>query len=314
MNGLPIIFIHRDACYYLPHSVAQARAISSDSPVIVLGNDGNRGLKGVRHVHYDQHAGSARKFQTIYQHRSDHRIHDELFCFQRWFVLRDFLRAENMDACLYLDSDVLLFVDAGKELAALRERETFDLTAVQGTSLSPHSVFVPCLESLERLCEFQMLCYSDAEWFDRLEIHLNTLGEKENGGGVSDMTIFSLFNQSGKGCVLDLHQIRDETVFDLYLGRPSGYEMKDRLMRVSWIQGFPCGLHLESGKWIRFKTLHFQGSQAKAQMGEFVRLSSDEEKRDHRDNLKHSARMVTLGNWRRRLRRWSGKPAWNPGI
>lgn len=64
-------------------------------------------------------AFSAIEFSKVYKHlmvqdHSDSRRRHELQCYQRWFVLKDFMKTRQLEKVLFGDGDSSIFVDADK--------------------------------------------------------------------------------------------------------------------------------------------------------------------------------------------------------
>ena len=264
--SLPVIFIHRGACRYLAGSIVQARQSSPGSEIFVLGDRFNDGFSQARHFQAADFWEGAKKFAAVYQHRSTHEVEYELYCFQRWFVLQSFLKEQRIEACLYLDSDVLLFADATREARIFADRD------VTLSSISPHCLFFNRRESLDRFCDFLMECYTAPELFTRLESHYLALQAAKAPGGVCDMTAFGLYRDLGRGQAGDLRQIRDGATYDHAMSESNGYEMANGIKRVHWVEDKPHCREEATGKLIRFNVLHFQGG-AKRFLGAHVRLS-----------------------------------------
>ncbi len=252
--ALPIIFIHRGACRYLPSSIAQARQSSPGSEIYVLGDRFNAGFRGAQHFESAAYWDGAEKFAAVYQHRSSHEVDYELFCFQRWFVLLSFMKARQLEGCLYLDSDVLLFADATQEA---RGFEGCDVTL---SLTSPHCAFFNRRESLERFCEFVMECYTTPALFSVLEEEFTSRQARNAPGGVCDMRVFGLFEKMGRGKAGDLREIRDGATYDHAMGQSNGYAMRDGIKQVEWRDGLPWCRQESTGELVRFNALHFQGS------------------------------------------------------
>src|SRR5215216_1852908 len=109
---LPLVFIHYRNSPYLAYTLTQARRTSPRSPIYLSGDDTNANVYPfVHHVNMRRYASSAEAFKKIYRHFSPNGESYELFCFVRWFYLRDFLREHNVERCVHVDSDVLLYVD-----------------------------------------------------------------------------------------------------------------------------------------------------------------------------------------------------------
>ena len=267
MPPLPIIFIHQGPCRYLAGTITQARQANPLSEIVLLGDRQNAGFLEVRHFQATDFAADARAFQNIYRHRSSHEVEYELFCFQRWFVLRSFLQAQGWDACLYLDSDVLLYSDATRLAQRFLD---FDLTP---SHTSPHCMFINRRAALDRFCDFLTECYTNPKLWSRLEEHYAKLQASGLPGGVCDMTAFGLFDELGRGKIADLYAPRDEGVFDHSINDPNGFAMRQGIKRMEWREGYPHGQRESEGAWLRFHTLHFQGN-SKRFLRAHVKLAS----------------------------------------
>jgi hypothetical protein len=251
--ALPIIFIHRGACRYLAGSITQAAQSSPGSDIFVLGDRFNAGFRRARHFEAAAFSDGAKKFAAVYQHRSTHEVEYELFCFQRWFMLQSFLKAQQLDSCLYLDSDVLLFADATEEARAFAG---CDVTLSQ---TSPHCAFFNRREGLDRFCDFVMECYTSPKLFAQLESEFFERRARKAPGGVCDMRVFSLFDAMGRGKAGDLRKIRDGATYDHAMGQSNGYEMRNGIKHVEWRDGRPFCRNEATGEMVRFNALHFQG-------------------------------------------------------
>jgi GR25 family glycosyltransferase involved in LPS biosynthesis len=265
---LPIIFIHRGAARHLACAIAQARQSNPGSEIFLLGDCFNRGLIPAKHFWIGDFFGTAGQFYNLYQHRSTNGIEYERFCFQRWFILQEFLEKRGLDACLYLDSDVLLFSNATGEA---RRFEQYDLTP---SHTSPHCMFIHSREKLRKFCSFLMECYSSPELFGRLEKHYLELQARNAPGGVCDMTAFGLYEEMGLGQMADLYPAKDGSAYDHSMSDAGGFEMENGIKKIYWPEkGRPHGRLVANGQMVAFHTLHFQGA-TKQFMPKHMRLGS----------------------------------------
>ena len=113
--SLPIIFIHRSNSDHLKYSLAQAHRSNPQSTIFLLGDPSNDVYNFVEHRPMTEYSRDAAEFQKIYKHYSTHGVDFELICFQRWFILREFLVTYSIPQCLYLDSDIMLYTDVTKD-------------------------------------------------------------------------------------------------------------------------------------------------------------------------------------------------------
>ena len=130
MEALPIVFIHQTNSDYLKYSLRQAKASNPRSTVYLLGDATNATHDCVEHRQLADYSKESDYFKRIYRHYSTQNVDYELFCFQRWFILKEFLHAHNLQACLYLDTDTMLYADATADAAKFKQ---FDFTLCWNT-------------------------------------------------------------------------------------------------------------------------------------------------------------------------------------
>lgn len=181
--SLPIVFIHRDDEEHVRICMQQAKTSNPSSRVILIGNPENKHLCGNNIEHYllSKYNQSAQTFSTHYKHASPLNDYTyNLFCFLRWFVLRDFMRSQGIERCWYFDSDVMLYTDISQLDAA--SLSNFEIEYTWTTTCD--------LRMLDQLCDYMTK-------FFREHLHYQTLLDyaKENGDlPVSDMILFVLFH------------------------------------------------------------------------------------------------------------------------
>jgi len=72
------------------------------------------------------------EFSNVYKHLSTNDYNFELMCFNRWFILLNYMKAKNINMCFHIDSDVLLFSDVEKDYI---NYEQYDFTLSHRTRL-----------------------------------------------------------------------------------------------------------------------------------------------------------------------------------
>lgn len=144
---------------------------------------------------------SADDFEKKYVHRSSNSYDFELFCFQRWFILKDFVIENKFEKpFLYLDSDVFLYSNFFKSLDLQDHKMT-----VTGGFWPQYSYF----KNQRSIIDFSQFIndyfvleeqkrYLD-EWYKNRFIKL-----KERGG-VCDMTLLGLYSSN----CLDLFETKE---------------------------------------------------------------------------------------------------------
>lgn len=248
----PIIFIHLKNSNYLPYTLAQAKYSNPQSTVFLLGDDSNR-YDQIQHALVADYFDSAQEFAQSYQHLSTNPIDYELFCFQRWFILKDFMTRQSLQNCLYLDSDVMLYADASQEHERLKAFEI----ALPGCV--PGSTYINSLNALEKFCESVLNLYRDTTCFQALELKFRQELRSSMATSISDMDAFQFYRDRHPEKVGELLEIVDDSTYDLRVSSSCGFEMLEGVKKLTLVQGHPFGTEAASGKLIRFKSLHFQG-------------------------------------------------------
>ena len=188
-----IVFIHQNNSEHLRYSLAQAKKSNPNSTVYLLGDESNDQYPCVEHHRSSDYSVGAAQFAEVYTHYSTNGVDFELVCFQRWFILRDFLTARRIDQCVYLDSDVLLYADVTEEMKKFRR---FDFT------LCWHTIgcvfFLNRMDGLEDLCQFMLDVYTkkDRYQYDRMVAQFALRQKNQLPGGACDMTALQLYTSS----------------------------------------------------------------------------------------------------------------------
>ena len=272
MSRLPIVFIHSGNSSYLKYSLAQAKQSNPQSTVYLLGDSSNDCYGFVEHSAYSDYFKGASEFSKIYRHFNTTGFHYELFNFQRWFVLKEFLIAKKLERCLALDSDTMLYADVTEEG---KKFEQFDFTL--SWNMCGCTFFLNKIEALADFCKFVMDLYTkrDRYHYEKMVAHFAVRKHSHLPGGVCDMTAFQLFSEAHFGDVGEASQIINGSVFDPAISVPHpGFEMSNGIKKIIWRDGYPYGIHVKSRKEIRFNSLHFQG-KAKSLMSQFCTVQVD---------------------------------------
>ena len=73
------------------------------------------------------------------------------------------------------------------------------------------------------------------------------------------MRFFTYYSQCPNVCVFNTGQVVDGSCFDFNMKIPQGFEMQGRIKKIYWQDGLPYGKKADTGEFIRFNALHFQG-------------------------------------------------------
>lgn len=272
---IPVVFVHFGASPdHLRLAIEQARKWNDD--VVCIGDRGARRWLCPRGVPLELQrdgatidAGDAALFGRAYAHLSMNHYAFELQCFQRWFVLREWMRAEQVNRCLYLDSDVLVFANAEMEWAQWHE---FGFTLSMGSSA--HTSFWKA-DVLSAFCEFLLRTYRDRDrTFRDMDRIFREMRAQSLPGGISDMALLKRFAETAGLPVGEMSAIREGTYWDHNLNVSDGFRMKPlpdgrTVKEIDFsTRTVPYGYD-QNGGMVQFKSIHFQG-QAKDLMGAYV--------------------------------------------
>lgn len=262
--ALPIITIHCGYAPYLVKVLLQAKATNPQAEIVLLGDSLLKSLSFVRHEKITNYFQSAERFAQHYsdKHMSFNSYGYELLCFQRWFILKEFMQKNNLECCFHIDSDVLIYTNLAQEIEKFLPYEM--TLSLKG---SAHNTFIS-YRGLEKFCQHLLDFYSDLELFEILrsirQQQLQRMREQnlpENKvGGICDMTLFKQYYDRNSERIGSTSEIINSSVYDSNINASRGFEMKDGIKNITWIDRKPYGKHLETGQFIRFNSLHFQGS------------------------------------------------------
>ncbi len=262
--SLPIITFSLNDRDYLAYVLAQAKISNPQSDVILLGYESNDKYEFITHDRIDNYARSAFRFSHIYQHFNTNPLWFELWCFQRWFVLKDFMIANHIEKCLCIDSDIMLYANVTEEQKKFAK---FGLTGSTYSGLSNpllpnasfHCVFINDLKELEIFCEFIFEIYTNSELLKTIQATWQECLRNNWSGGVSDMLAFCKFAAKYPDRVGEMAEIIDGSRYDHNINLSEDFEMNNGIKNIYFIDNIPFAKHIISGEEIKFNSLHFQG-------------------------------------------------------
>lgn len=275
--SIPIVFIHQGDDKFLHYSIKQAQTSNPKSQVMLLGDNANRMITPdhVHHYNIDDYREGAIAFASLYQHQSVNSYEYELFCFQRWFILRDFARANQLTDFCYLDSDIMLYTN-------------IDTLEYQAFTFTCTWFSVNTLQVLEQFCQLINDYYQDSSLFEQLIHYTGIIGDSS----VSDMVFSRLYLEHYPEGYNSLAQetidsyyyygIYKGTLLDGNINLPynhyspdfppehSPIEMSSGRKKVYLINGRPFCKLLTSDVYLKISFLHFQGPDNKRYIKNFV--------------------------------------------
>lgn len=263
-----IIYVHKGNSYYLHLSISQAKKYNPDCEILLFGDESNKDVPNATHYEIKQYMGLANKFDEVFFNNSPNRRSYELFCFQRWFIIKEFMMKNpqyNTDF-VYCDSDTLLFSDVTNDLKHLSP----NLMATESWESPAFTFFKK--DVLSDFCDMIMWLYTTKEGLDTIIYYINKFEREATGQSISDMTAFMHYTtvfRSSKCLDAQLptlswdKAISESTTlfcYDHNINIDNGFET-DRWGRknIRFCKGKPIGILKKDGSPVQFKGLHFQG-------------------------------------------------------
>lgn len=270
MRNLPILIIHQGDNEYIKYSLKQLKFSNPNSDVFLIGTNANKRHcpDNIKHVLIDDFIYSALEFSKIFQQidksfsNSNNKkcfipIDDyNLFCYQRWFILRDFMQANNLSKCCYLDSDCMLYTD---------------INISTYKSLQTNWIGIFNMDELNNFCSFIEKHFSDNYLLE--ELLKFTIGITHTF--VSDMALLWLFNRFPENkfklgyfneSFFD-QNIHDHNIY--FTGHFPELEMAEGKKKIYLISNELYCKNLIINQFAKVNSLHFQGYDGKQYLKHF---------------------------------------------
>lgn len=263
--SVPIILVHQGFQPCLEVSLGRAAACNPRSRLVLLGDDSNAHVRHAEHVSCADPSLQAdlAAFHAAYRHLATSRGDAfERLCIARWLLVRNFMRREGLDACLVIDSDVLLFCDATAEARRFRHC-SMTFGRWDAVRLVPHCNFIGRRDALESFCEHVLRVYHEPALLNEIAVRNMKRFQRT---WVSDMSLFHDWAEGGAFPVGLLEDtLHDGVGYDICIDTPGGFEPVNFLpgvlrpwKRITYRDGLPYARTLD-GRDIPMKCLHFHG-------------------------------------------------------
>jgi hypothetical protein len=250
INNLPVILIHRGHHSYVQCAINQA--VFMNNSVIVISNCTYDNCINAPIESLLNTSSVFSKFYTPLSTLGDY----ELFCFQRWFILYEYMKNNNLREVFYIDSDVLLYTDVSKELDFFRNY-IFTLV-LKSVGCSSYFSF----EGLTNVCDFMLGLYQNQNSYEfhKIASHFEIRQRFGLSGGVCDMTLLEYFGRyrcaNGVG---EMTFIRDGAVYDHNINDKDSFYDFDGVKKFTFTDHLPYCHNSFINKLVQFKSIHFQG-------------------------------------------------------
>ena len=266
MEKPAIIFTHKGNPRYLKHALNNARKSNPNSRVILLGDDTNKKINKNEHFYIKDYFFSAKDFEKKYIYQSSNKYEFELFCFQRWFVLKDFVTVNDIEHFIACDSDVLIYEDLSQYFDYSQWKKDY-LNVVDRNG--PQCVYFT-KESITNFCDYILKQYTDSNCLDRLAKRWEQFVSNKLPGGNCDMTMFTFYQEDFPNKLLNLYGITHMQNNNMFFYDASNYESdnikvfihkKERdlfIAKMIFKRKTPYILCMDGNKY-KSPVIHFQG-------------------------------------------------------
>lgn len=199
-------------------------------------------------------------FKNKYIHLGKSNPNYEMFCMQRWIILKDFMKEYNLNECFHIDSDILVFSNLDEALKPFFE---YNISLAHNLALT---MYIRDITILEEFSKYLLFKYTDEKEINKLkDMYYNTDRVNDGvAGSISDMDLsrdfFSYYNLP----IGNLSNIENDSIFDsaIVYGDPD-FEMikkeKYKMKKIFFENNTPFCNYSKDGinKKIRFHSLHF---------------------------------------------------------
>lgn len=260
MDNRYIFVIHKGNHEYFKACISSIKNSNPDAHIVLFGDERNADIVGVEHIDYDD----AKKNMILkfdeYVHLSPNSEEYERICLDRFFVIYDYMKKNQIDIGFHMDSDVLLNV----KLEDKYYNGKFNYCRNCGGTM----IFT--LAQIEKFCLLIKEWYTSSQKLQQLKDLYNLRIERGMAGGISDMTFFNLYVMNYTDDTNDMSRIRYNECFDYFFGNPEGYERYMGKCRIYCKNGTYYYRHMLTGEFVQVNSLHC-GAKDKAYMVELNR-------------------------------------------
>lgn len=270
MSNVPVFIFHKGYADYLPYVISCAKSYGNS--VVLAGNNENCHLDGVEWVDADKYVPAEyNDFISVFKQYSTYTYLFDTICFQRYFIMRQYMKVHNVDKIFFLDSDALLYVDVSKFYSEVDCGVSLSIPHNQenyGWSACGHCSFWT-REYLDDFLNYVYEIYKNDHSLlkEKWEYHqANKLP-----GGVCDMTLLYLWSKK-KDKVYNNALVHENAVFDNCVAIKDNY-FKDeylfnsalRIKKIRYQNNEPYFVN-SSGDLVKANLIHCSGA-AKSLIG-----------------------------------------------
>lgn len=267
-----IIFIHKWYSEYVKYALLSAKKYNDDSNIYLITDNIQKSQKDywldfVRYINLSDYVDGLEELKSKYIHLSNNIYEFELFCIQRWFIIKNFVEKNNIDIFFHADSDCLIYSNLDEYYKKYLLEYDFCYTAWCG-----HFMFSN-VECINWYCESILSSYSELEkikylneyrkWKYFLEYNFNWAYYRDETKSVTDIVLLDIYikDSSRKYNFKNLNIIHDNQLFDNNYWVSEWFRTFMTLKSLKFKNWIPYWIN--NWKEIKFNWIHFQWKNKK---------------------------------------------------
>lgn len=261
MSPPPIIFIHRGDSFYLSHTVAQARSSNPESRLILLGDRSNSFYLGVEHHRYEDYFDEAREFAKLftYEYFPNYQYPWILFCHQKYFTLRDFVREQGIEKFLLIDSDVMIYERLEPYLQYYRDyRMTVSASTAEPAAAQAAFAVVNDSSAIGDLCQTYKKLYRESP--EELQTSFGT-------DFFTEMLGLAILLRDPAKRIKNTFEPNSDFVINHNLLNDPRFEKEGEFAAIFWQDDGPMFRENSTGRLRKSPVIHFHGHAKKLMAG-----------------------------------------------
>ena len=265
---VPVIIHHVGSCPLYLKKCVELNALKNK--VYLIGDHTNNSFgPHITHVNVESlDSKEAQVFKKYFVNYSTNSAIGEYVCFERFFILREFMKKFGFDKIAYVDSDCVLLEDiskVAKNIKCAMSMQIVDNPMHMVSCIHNSILSIELCDTFIKLCKDIYINQSQKHLIqDKIKFHADT----KSPGGVCDMTLCYIITRDR--LVEDIVDTNvpmeyegEPCVFDHHIGIPYGFEGEDTYImdttkRLSKKNG-KYYISTKSGKTVRLLSMHFSG-------------------------------------------------------
>ena len=262
MEKIPVFIFHIGNPEYLKIVVEQA---SKKNEVHLLGDKSNKDACSIWDEAEKYVLEDFRLFEKVFFQMSDYSLEFDLNCFKRFFIMKNYMIANNINNMVFADSDLMIYTDFTEYYATHKCHVALSIPERQDNyrwTAQAHCSFWT-LDYLIDFLDYVTETYKTNN--DLLKKKYNYHIENNLKGGVCDMTLLYLWSKDKSG-VHNIARTMENSVFDHCLGSPDNYYDNEfsynkllHAKKVFFKNEIPF-FKSNNGDYIEARVIHCQGS------------------------------------------------------